>query len=218
MRKKSFWIAFSSFLMIVLAVVGIFIDHRSHQFDFSYDISPQNIVIYSDLKWYPIVPPSDKPACSGQFFPSLRVWGDGLVFMDPWTAGQPEAHYWSGQLTPETIQALLASLRARGFFGGWTPIGPNPAATWLRIGVHLENGSWEYSTGDLSPQIYTQLIDQIMPQLHELYPQAATDFRLTGLITAIQSCLSGENPTPIPPKPESNPQKSLQFPYQMPFS
>jgi hypothetical protein len=212
MRRKSVWIVFSLIVIIILVILGLYAVSRMRQFDYSYNSSAQNVVIYSDLKWYPVVPPPAEPTCLGQFFPSLRVWGDGLVFLDPWTAGQPELRYWTGWITSEKIQALLASLRSYGFFGGWTPVGPNPAATWLRIGVHLNNQSWEYSTGDLSPKLYTQLIDQLMPQLSPVDPRAEIDFRVTGLIDAIQSCLSGEQPTPISPEPETTPQKSFVSP------
>jgi hypothetical protein len=65
-------------------------------FNFSYNISPQNVGVYSDLKWYPVGPMLDTPACLGQFFLCrvLNQFGDVAwpVVMPPGFFHPPPLH------------------------------------------------------------------------------------------------------------------------------
>ncbi len=189
MRKsKLLWIFVSSLVIVSLAVLGLLARLRRQQPDLAYDSHATSVVIYADMRWYPGATPPDQP-CLGQFFPRLRVWGDGLVFLDVSQAGLEGPVQWSGNLTSAQLQSALETLNANGFFSGLTPGIPNPAGTWLRIGVHLQTKSFEYQMGDLNPTLYVQLIDQIKPHLKPINQQEEMDSRIKSILAVIQSCI-----------------------------
>ncbi len=79
-------------LLFFLILFGLFVSlllllsRRIHQPDLAFDPSPDNVVIYADIQPFPGGPPPDQP-CLGRYFPRLRIWGDGLVFLDISQAG-----------------------------------------------------------------------------------------------------------------------------------
>lgn len=216
MRRKSLWIIFSLFVLTVLALLGLFVVSRPRQIDLSYDSSPQKVIMYSDLRWYVFIPPPNEPACLGQYFPSLRVWGDGLVFYEDWPTGQAQPSYWSGHLMPDQIHSILVFLVSQGFFSGWTPEIMNQGGQGLHFGVHLKIQDVEYPAQEIQPLFFTQIIEQISPQLHPVDQLTMTDSRITSLIVVFQSCISMENNTPVPLKPTSTPINISSSPYPYP--
>jgi len=208
MRRKSYWISFSLLILLLLTLLGLFVFSRPRQIDLSYDSSPQNLILYADMRWYGGIPPLNEPACLGQTFPSLRVWGDGTVFYENWARGQSEPAYWSGHLTPDQIHTLLVSLASKGFFSGWTPEMVNPAGQFLNFGVHTASKDVEYTGEEPQPTFYNQIIEQIMPQLQPVDQQTMTDFRVTSLIDQIQSCALQAKNTPVPTVEQSSNQHS----------
>jgi hypothetical protein len=208
MKSKSRWMIYLIILIVFLAFLSFFYINRSQQINFTYDTSPQSEIIYSDLRWYGGIPPANEPRCLGQIFPSLRVWGDGMVFYVNWATGQSEPSYWSGHLTPNQIHSLLVSLASKGFFSGWTPEMVNPAGQFLNFGVHIASKDVECTGEEPQPTFYNQIIEQIMPQLLPVDQQAMTDFRITNLIDQIQSCTLQVKNTTVPKAEQSSNQPS----------
>jgi hypothetical protein len=203
MKSKSRWMIYFIILIVFLAFLSLLYINRSQQINFTYDTSPQSEIIYSDLRWYGGIPPTNEPRCLGQIFPSLRVWGDGMVFYENWATGQSETSYWSGHFTPDQIHSILVSLASKGFFSGWTPEMVNPAGQFLNFGVHIIKKDVEYTGQEGQPLFYNQLIEQIMLQLSPVDQQAMTDFRITSLVDQIQSCVNKVINTPVPQKTET---------------
>jgi len=190
MGRISRWLIISLIVLAFVAVLGLVLLFRTRPADLAYDNGPDSVVIYADIRSYPGAPPPGQE-CLGKFSPQLRIWGDGLVFLDTSAYGKNPPWHWSGYLTPVQMQSVLKSLEGQGFFGDWTPTGPNPAATYLRVGAHLKAQSIEYMTGDLEPRLYTHLTDQIMSGLQPLTQQNANDVRLLGVLAGLKPC--GEN-------------------------
>ncbi len=193
-------ITFILVLIIALASIG---HDTSHVL--SYDPNPDNTVISADLRRYPGLPPLDQP-CLGDYFPTLRVWGDGLVFLDISRADLKGPGQWTGTLTPEQIRSALTLLQSGGFFSGYTPIGPNPAGTSLRLASHLLSQSIVIESGDLQPAIYTQLIDRLKPLLQPISQDQSYDPRIEAILEGISSCTDSKIPSP---QPEQVPTQSL---------
>lgn len=185
MKSKFHW-QIISVVVFALAVIGLLL-LQVQPVDLAYDNNPESEIIYADLYWL-AGSPTPGEECYAKFFPRLRIWGDGLVFLDVSYAGKEQPWYWSGYLTPDQIRYLLKSLQAQDFFGSWTPEGPNPSGTSLRIGAHLKTQSVEYYSGDLGPKLYTQLMDQIMPSLQPLVEQKVNDPRILSVLSEIKSC------------------------------
>jgi hypothetical protein len=192
MSKKSIAIIISTTVVVLLALLGKLLQSRNQQAELAqaelaYDTSGKNIVIYANMQPRPGGPLSNQP-CPGYLFPRLRVWGDCLVFLDVSVAGLAQHGQWSGTLTPAQIHAALESLQAQGFFERFTPEGPNPAGTMLLIGANLQAQTVEYSSGDLNPKIYAQLIDQLKPDLQPISQPESTDPRIQAVLAEIKSC------------------------------
>ncbi len=218
MRRKSLWIVFSLIMLIILALAGLTIVSRPRQVELSYDASPQKVIISADSRTYGGIPPRDQPACLGQIYPNLRVWGDGTLFYENWSSGQAEPSYWSGQLTPDQVHALLTWLGSQGFFSGWTVAGVNPAGQFMNFSVHLRQKDIEFTAEVPQPQFFNQLIEQILPQLVRVDQRTMTDARITSLIAVYQTCIAEGKFTPTPPKPTPTPiyLPTLPYPYPAP--
>ncbi len=215
MKRKSLWIVFSLLILMILALAGLAIFSRPRQIDLSYDASPQKVIISADSRTYGGIPPPDQPACLGQIYPNLRVWGDGTLFYENWASGQAEPSYWSGQLTPDQIHALLTWLGSQGFFSGWTE-GVNPAGQFMNFGVHLRQKDIEFTAPEAQPQFFTQAIEQILPQLVRIDQQTMTDARITRLVDEYQTCVAILKYTPTPPRPTYTPIYLPPLPYPYP--
>src|SRR5574341_1608386 len=154
-----------------------------------YDNSPYALVIFADIQPYPGAPPPGKE-CLRRFVPRLRIWGDGLVFIDIAMFGKTPPFQWNGQLDREQLRAILKFLSEQGFFDKWDPGTPNPAGTWFRMGANLKSKNVEYSGGDLEPPLYAGLVRQIMPRLTPL-SEASSDARIKKLLAENKGCGNG---------------------------
>jgi hypothetical protein len=149
--------------LILLAVVT----GCAAQPDLSYESRPDQVILYADIQPIAGAPPPNT-TCRYLFVPRLRIWGDGLVFLDVSESGLTDPPLWSGQLTPEQIKDVLTSLQRLGFFDkDWQidTYGPNPSGTWFQIGAHLKTQDAEHSSGVLKPSFYQDLIGKIKPSL-----------------------------------------------------
>jgi hypothetical protein len=156
--------------------------------DLTYNTSRDHVILYADVQPIPGGLPRGT-TCRYDSIPRLRIWGDGLVFLDVSQFGVPGSVLWSGVLPAEQIQALLAFLQGQGFFNHrWTPSGANPAGTWLTIGSQLKSGTEEYSTGDLSPGLYQELISRIQPSLTPFTLNDLPDPRFNALHIGTRDC------------------------------
>jgi len=151
-----------------------------------YDSSPNAIIIYADIQPYPGAPPPGKE-CLRRFVPRLRIWGDGLVFLDIGMFGRTPPFQWNGQLDCEQLRTILKFLNEQGFFVKWEPGMINPAGTWFRMGANLKSKDVEYSGGDLEPPLYADLVRQIMPHLTPLSEQPS-DARIRILLAENKGC------------------------------
>lgn len=151
-----------------------------------YDNSSNAIVIYADIQAYPGAPPPGKE-CLRRFVPRLRIWGDGLIFLDIGMFGRTPPFQWNGQLDQEQLRSILKFLNDQGFFGKWNPGIPNPAGTWFKMGANLKSKNVEYLGGDLEPQLYADLVRQIMPHLTPLEEQPS-DMRVRTLLSENKGC------------------------------
>ena len=185
MKRISHWSIISLVVFASVAVLGLVLLFRTHLVDLAYDNNPENVVIYADIRSYPGAPPPGQE-CLGKFFPRLRIWGDGLVFLDISDVGVNPPWQWNGYLTPIQLQSVLKLFEGQGFFGSWTPEVPNPAGTYLRVGVHLKAQSVEYYSGEMELKLSTQLTNQIMPVLQPLAQQNANDARISTVLA--ESC------------------------------
>lgn len=178
--------------------------------DLYYEASPEQVIMDADVQPHP-GPPEPGTTCRYDSVPMLRIWGDGLVFLDILQYGVTGPTLWSGRLSNGQIHALLVSLQSQGFFSHqWIPEeknGPNPAGTWFRIGVHLKYTSDVYLSYDLTPAPYQALVDMIKPDLTPFILDNLPDPRFALLHIGTRDCLKNTPTSTIQPKrpPESYP-------------
>lgn len=138
----------------------------------TYDDLPQAIFFYANIRTWPGGGQPDVPFCN--HVPELRIWGDGRVVKKVWE-GKTQV-IWTGYISPDEMQEILAILNKHGFFG--TPTGEiNPAGTGFDIIVNLQTGSFQ-STWQPSnhPPVYQAIVSLITPKLSRFTPQQATLF------------------------------------------
>src|SRR5579859_1268686 len=164
--------------------------------DTSYDLSPGMVVLYADIQ--PIAgAPLEGMKCLYETVPRLRIWGDGLVFLDVSQYGSSDPPLWTGHLSPAQIQDVLTLLLDQGFMGEWTPSEVSAAGSGIGLGVHLKSGSKEHGTGYLGWPLYSALVSRLLPKLTPLNLQPDTDTRISSLNIGSRECTT---PTvPVPP-------------------
>ena len=173
----------------------------------TYDPNPDNPVLFADVQAYPGAPEPGKE-CLRAFRPRLRVWGDGLVYLNIASANQSPPFLYAGHFDPEQISGLLRFLKAGGFFNSWDPGYLNPAGTWFRMGANLKSAQFQYQGGDLDPPLYHELVhENILPFLTPLDESGQQDGRIEAILRESEACYSqirergAADPTPMPPVP-----------------
>ncbi len=154
-----------------------------------YDHQPGAVVVAVDIH-YPGVPlPTRAPSsCYRPYLPSLRIWGDGFVYLDERIQNSRSAVL-VGTLRPDTLREVFLYLNSQAFFTNWTHPGANPAGTWFKIGATLKNRpTVEYSSGDLTPALYRAVIAIITPELVHLNELAKSDPRAEAILTENEGC------------------------------
>jgi hypothetical protein len=153
-----------------------------------YDNSPDNVVIYADVQPYPGAPEPGKE-CLAQYQPRLRIWGDGLVYLNIAMADKPPPFYWEGKFDKNRITELLRFLKMGGFFNSWNPGEINPAGTWFRMGVNLMKTHVQYEGGVLDPPLYHTLVhENILPSLTPLPESGNNDERIAAILRESEDC------------------------------
>ncbi len=154
----------------------------------NYDDSPENIVIYADVQPYPGAP---KPGeeCLASYQPQLRIWGDGLVYLNIVSGYESPPLEWEGKFDENKITELLKFLKNEGFFKSWNPGEINPAGTSFRMGANLKKTRVVYERGVLDPPLYHTLIhDKVLPSLTPLSESGKNDERIAAILRAFESC------------------------------
>ena len=173
-------IAFLSLLALALAAC-------TSAPDLAYDNRPDVVVIYADLRAEG--PPRLDVTCRFESVPILRIWGDGLVFLDASGPRQNDPPLWSGKLTSEQLSDSLAALNRQGFFDNtWKPDGPNPAGDWFYVGGNLKSKTVKYSSGDLNPVLYHDLVTKLKPHLTPFALDNKPDARFHSLNIGTREC------------------------------
>ena len=153
-----------------------------------YDHSLDNIVIYADVQPYPGAPEPGKE-CLATYQPRLRIWGDGLVYLNIASADQSPPFQFEGIFDQNKITELLRFLKIGGFFNHWNPGEINPAGTWFKMGVNLKRTQLQYEGGDLDPPLYHELIrENILPSLTPLDESNQHDERIEAILRESENC------------------------------
>ncbi len=143
---------------------------------YEFDAGSKTIVIFANVQPLPGPP---LPSCPHVPIPVLRIWGDGLTYINNQMHDQNAINY-AGVLKPEQISDQLSFLDRQGFFNGIDLGGVNPAGTWIEMGANLATTSVKYTGGvDLWPKLLAQLIDRMTPYLQPLYLINPLDERIT---------------------------------------
>jgi hypothetical protein len=153
----------------------------------AYERKPDEIVIYADIQPYPVAPAPEQE-CLARFVPRLRVWGNGLVYLDISSARQDPPWQWTGRLDHDQIRDLLSFLDTQGFFNNWEGEPPDETAKACRLGANTLQKSVEYTVGRMEPVLYTQLVERIKPALRPLIPQDTHDPRIDSILSAHDPC------------------------------
>lgn len=155
--------------------------------DLSYDPAPGMVILYGDVQPLAGAPPIGMK-CLYETVPTLRIWGDGLVFLDVSAYGASGPPLWTGHLSPAQVQDVLAYLADQGFMDDWTPSVPSAAGTGIGLGVHLKSGSKDQGSGDLKWPFYEALVRRLLPMLTPLNLQPDTDTRISSLNIGSREC------------------------------
>jgi hypothetical protein len=164
----------------------------------NYDKSPNNIVIYADVQPYPGAPELGKE-CLAAYQPRLRIWGDGLVYLNIASDNQSPPFQWEGKFDQNKITELLRFLMVEGFFNSWNPGDLNPSGTSFRMGADLKNTHVNYEGGDFGPPLYQKLINEkVLPSLTPLSESGKSDARIAAILREFEDCYSRIYGTPTP--------------------
>ncbi len=174
--------------LLVLCIILLALSACSRLFPdrLRFDTGPDALVIYADIQPHAVLPKGQE--CLFSYVPRLRVWGDGLVYLNISRRGIEPPYEWTGRLSQEEIQQALTLLAKAGFFGKWDPGAANPSGTSFRMGAHLKSKSVEYESGDLAPVLYGDIIDKIQPFLLPLEPGDLADSRISTVIKQTKPC------------------------------
>ncbi len=152
---------------------------------------PAIYVVYADLKSDPGAPPSLPEGCSSFFLPVLRIWSDGLVYLRTIEKDGKQPAELGGTLSQDQISQVLLFLSDKGFMNNWQHAGPNPSGTALKLGVNLADQTIEYETGDLSPSLYKDLVNILLPDLASLSEKDINSARISRIQEQYLKCGAG---------------------------
>ncbi len=164
-------------MAVVICTAAIFaITSSTPKEAYEFNRSPETIVIFVDVQPDPGPP---LPSCPHVPIPVLRVWGDGLTYINNQMHDLDAINY-AGVLEPEQVNDQLSFLDRQGFFKSIDLGGVNPSGTWIEMGANLETISIKYSGGvDLWPKLLVQLIDRLTSYLQPIYLITPLDERIT---------------------------------------
>jgi hypothetical protein len=178
---------FRNSIIAFLALLALALAACTSATDLTYDNRSDVVVIYADLRAEG--PPRLGVTCRFESIPTLRIWGDGLIFLDASGTRQNDSRFWSGKLTPDQLNDTLAALNQQGFFDNtWKPDGPNPAGDWFYIGGNLKSKTVTYSSGGLNPVLYQDLVTKLKPHLTPFALDNKPDARFDSLNIGTREC------------------------------
>jgi hypothetical protein len=158
------------------------------QLSLDYDHSPDQVVIYADVQPVPGGPELGKE-CLATYQPRLRIWGDGLVYVNIASVDESPPFQWEGKFDRKKIAELLEFLEAGGFFNSWNPGAINEAGTMFRMGANLKKTQVSYEGGVLDPPLYHRLIhEHILPYLRPLAGPGKRDERVSAILKESEDC------------------------------
>lgn len=159
--------------------------------DYGFNNSPNSVVIRADLEINSGAPLKGQ-ICQYPSVPVLRVWGDGLVFIDDFDLQSQSTSLYKGRLSEQEIEELIEFIRTQGFFGNWTPDGPSPAANYLHVGVSLKQYTYQQTFAAIPPSFYSELVEMLKPKLALFARGRAGELRIDSLNSS-RKCVT---PTP----------------------
>ncbi len=173
-------IGIPALLAVVICVAAVLaITSSTPKETYEFNASPQEVIIFADVQQIP-GPPRD--SCPHVLRPVLRVWGDGLTYVDNRLYDQKATNFF-GVLSADQIEDQLSFLDRQGFLKSYDLGAVNPAGTWIEMGVNLKATAVKYSGGtDLKPQLLVQLIDRLAPLLQPVQAGSLLDERVKDAI------------------------------------
>ncbi len=160
--------------LIICTVAVLAISSSTPKETYEYTASPDTVVFFTDLQPRP-GPPIKCPHIP---IPVMRIWGDGLTYINNQMYDQNATNY-AGILSSDQIKDQLSLLDRYGFLKNFD-LGPvNPAGTWIEMGAHLKTSSVKSSGGvDFRPQLLVLLIDRLTPFLQPIQSNTILDDRI----------------------------------------
>jgi len=155
-----------------------------------YDNRSDVIVVHVDIH-YPGVPRPTMSVddCYRIFLPTLRIWGDGLVYYNESWGNVDRSAVLSGTIGSDKLKGILNYLNSQHFFTAWEHEDINPAGTLLKIGAQLmHRPAVEYETGELIPAVYIKLINTLKPELVSINDQKTIDPRIESILIEYNGC------------------------------
>jgi hypothetical protein len=139
----------------------------------TFDPAANNIVVFADFRNF-AEPPREHEVCQFDSIPLLRIWGDGLTFLDLGYTPDDIPNRWEGCLDPNQLQDLLHYLEENAFFSTqitftnkWAPPTPYLPKRWYQLGVNLRSHSvvYESPTVDLFWNDFSVLLRSFLSPL-----------------------------------------------------
>ena len=160
--------------------------------DLSYDPDPSTVILNAD-----VLP--REATCRRAMVAGLRLWGDGLLYLnDPWYH-PTDSTLWGASLSPSQVEDVLTFLSKQEFLHDWTPSPadvPSAAGTGITLAVHLRHYSIVHGSGNLVWPFYRTVLDHLSPMLRPMIPNVYTDPRILNLDNGAPDCLT---PTRVRP-------------------
>lgn len=164
----------------------------------SFDPVANKVVVFADYRNF-AEPPHQHEVCQFDTIPLLRIWGDGLTFLDLGYTPDDIPNRWEGYLDPNQLQDLLYYLEENAFFSAqidfinkWGPPTPYIPKAWYQLGVNLRSLSvvYESPTVDL---FWDEFSVHLRSFLSQLEISEKTDPRIRNLNIGSRLC---STPTP----------------------
>jgi hypothetical protein len=153
--------------------------------DLSYDPDPSTVILNAD-----VLPRG--ATCRRAMVAGLRLWGDGLLYLnDPWYR-PTDSTLWGASLSPSQVEDVLTFLSKQEFLHDWTPSPadvPSAAGTGITLAVHLRHYSIVHGSGNLAWPFYRTVLEHLSPMLRPMIPNVDTDSRILNLDNDAPDCI-----------------------------
>jgi hypothetical protein len=160
--------------------------------DLSYDPDPSTLILTTGM-----LPPATE--CQHAMFAGLRLWGDGLLYLNDALIAPGESTLWGATLSPSHVAGVLTFLKNQGFMNDWTPSAadrPSGAGTGMTLAVHLRHYSIAHSWDSTDWPFYRALLNYLIPMLRPIIPNADTDRRMLNMDNGAPDCITATRVRP----------------------